>query len=174
MRSFLAFVFAFSLGAQAPPDGLGRGYEGELRHVSRQLVQLAEAVPATKYTWRPAPGIMSIGEVYAHVANANYFFLRELGITAPKDFRGAELLKKADDKAEVVKWLRASLDALGAERAKSTPESRARRVQFLNKQVDTTAEGVWMRAIAHLNEHMGQSIAYARTNGVKPPWSAKE
>jgi uncharacterized damage-inducible protein DinB len=26
----------------------------------------------------------------------------------------------------------------------------------------------------HMHEHLGQAIAYARVNGVVPPWSAKE
>ena len=36
---------------------------------------------------------------------------------------------------------------------------------------DATCEGVLLRALAHANEHLGQMIAYARVNGVVPPWS---
>jgi hypothetical protein len=42
-------------------------------------------------------------------------------------------------------------------------------VQFFGK--DAIAEGVFLRLLVHNNEHMGQSIAYARMNGIVPPWS---
>ena len=34
-----------------------------------------------------------------------------------------------------------------------------------------TGQSAWILAVTHLHEHLGQMIAYARTNGVKPPWS---
>lgn len=36
---------------------------------------------------------------------------------------------------------------------------------------ETTVGDIWIRAVTHLHEHLGQSIAYARTNEVVPPWS---
>ena len=30
---------------------------------------------------------------------------------------------------------------------------------------------MWIGATTHLHEHLGQLIAYARSNGVVPPWS---
>lgn len=170
---FVAFLAAvMGVCGQELYEGIGTGYEGELRHVTRQLLQLAEAIPEAKYGWRPAEGVMSVGDVYAHVAVGNYFLLDQVGVAPPKDLPAAALAKGAS-KAEVVKWLRASLEALKTERAKTTEASRARSVRFL-KRVDTTADGVWLRILVHLNEHMGQSIAYARMNGVTPPWSEKK
>ena len=174
MRSLIALALALMLQAQKPPDGIGLGYDGELRHVSRQLLELAEALPEEKYSWRPAEGVRSFGEVYVHVILGNFFLLNETGIAPPKELRGVDLTKRAGSKAEMVKWLRTWLEAVKSERAKSTPESRLRQVQFLNKQVDTNVDGIYLRVLVHLNEHMGQLIAYARMNGVKPPWSAKE
>ena len=34
-----------------------------------------------------------------------------------------------------------------------------------------TRQGFWILATTHLHEHLGQAIAYARSNGVVPPWS---
>ena len=34
-----------------------------------------------------------------------------------------------------------------------------------------TTQKLWVSGTTHLHEHLGQLIAYARTNGVKPPWS---
>lgn len=160
------------LMAQQPSEGIGLGYDGELRHVSRQILALAEAMPEEKYPWRPAEGIMSVAEVYAHAAVGNFALLFYAGAAEPpKDLPARELAKRP--KAEIVKWLRASLEAIKAERAKTTAESRQQKVKFL-QQIDTDREGVWLRILVHLNEHMGQSIAYARTNKVRPPWSATQ
>ncbi len=37
---------------------------------------------------------------------------------------------------------------------------------------DVAKWAVLLQLVAHMNEHLGQSIAYARTNGVVPPWSS--
>src|SRR3979409_2173414 len=82
-----AFLLLLSLLLRAPalppqaPEGSWQGYDGEWRHVSQQLIALAEATPAEKYSWRPAPGVRSTSEVYMHVAIAN-FYLRS--VTGPK------------------------------------------------------------------------------------------
>jgi len=63
--------------AQAPPPaGPGRGWGGEFEHAARQLVALAEATPAEKFSFRPAPGVRSTSEVYMHLAVGNYWLLR--------------------------------------------------------------------------------------------------
>ncbi len=71
-----------ALKAQAAPDdGLFQGYNGEWMHVSQQLVALAEATPADKFAWRPAPGVRSTSEVYMHIVFANVYLL---SLTGPK------------------------------------------------------------------------------------------
>ena len=64
-----------TLHAQVPDpmEGLWQGYDGEWAHVSRQLTALADAVPAEKYAWRPGPGVRSTGEVFMHIAGANFY-----------------------------------------------------------------------------------------------------
>jgi len=67
---------AMTLHAQIDPlEGLWQGYAGEWVHVSRQLVALAEAIPAEKFAWRPAPGVRSTSEVLMHIALANFHLL---------------------------------------------------------------------------------------------------
>jgi hypothetical protein len=34
-----------------------------------------------------------------------------------------------------------------------------------------TGQQAWLLATVHLHEHLGQGIAYARVNGIVPPWS---
>ena len=43
-------------------------------------------------------------------------------------------------------------------------------VELYGRQVASWA--VLLQLVTHMNEHLGQSIAYARMNGVVPPWSS--
>ena len=150
------------------PEGVGQGWDGEWKHVSSQLIALAEATPADKFAWRPAPGVRSTSEVYMHIAIANFYFLSVLGQKMPAEIKqGTE--KEITAKADVMAWLKRSLDAVQSTHAAEKPKELERKVTFLKRE--TTADGLYLRAIVHSNEHMGQLVAYARMSGVVPPWS---
>jgi uncharacterized damage-inducible protein DinB len=151
--------------AQDSTTDAGAGWAPEFKMAGRQIIALAEAIPAEKYGWRPGPGVRSVSEVLMHTASGNYFFLRSIGVKA-----GEDLPKNPENtvttKADVVRWLKASFDTL----AENYPKiDKQKAVKFLGH--DATCEGVLLRALAHANEHLGQMIAYARVNGVTPPWS---
>ncbi len=155
--------------AQAIPAGVGEGWLPEFNHASSQIVALAEATPAEKFTWRPAPGVRSVSEVYMHIAIANYFFVAQTGVKAAADVLSKlkpDTEKTVTAKAEVIRWLKDSQDLVRASYPKADFQKK---VKFLGK--DTTVDAVYLRCVVHSNEHMGQSIAYARMNGIKPPWS---
>lgn len=152
--------------AQVPP-GLGGGYLGELEHTGRQVLQLAEAMPEEKYSWRPAPGVMSVAEVFTHVYEGSFFLLAQVGHKTP-----AEMAGKAKSKAEILDRLKRSLAEVKMRYEATSSKEMQRPVKFLGS-VDSKVENVYLRILAHVSEHMGQSIAYARMNGVVPPWSRK-
>jgi len=153
---------------QGLPAGILEGYDGEWMHVSQQLIALAEATPPEKFAWRPAPGVRSTSEVYMHIAIANFWLLSQTGPKMPSDYKqGME--KSVTSKAEVIQWLRRSLDAVKAAHQAETPQDLARKVHVEDR--DATVDGIYLRIIIHDNEHMGQLIAYARMSGVVPPWS---
>jgi uncharacterized damage-inducible protein DinB len=159
-----------TLHAQADPlEGLWQGYDGEWVHVSRQLVALAEAIPADKFGWRPAPGVRSTSEVFMHLALANFYLLSITGPKLPADMTSADMEKTVTSKTEVISWLKRSLDAVKGAHAGLKAADLPRKVQ-VNKR-DATVEGTYLRIIVHANEHMGQLVAYARMNGITPPWS---
>jgi uncharacterized damage-inducible protein DinB len=155
---------------QDPLDGLWQGYDGELRHVTGQLIALAEATPEDKFTWRPAPGVRSTSEVYMHVALANFYLLSVTGPKMPGDMKEG-LETSVTSKAEVIKWLKRSLEAVKEAHLATKPEEMKRKVTVARR--DATVDGMYLRILVHNNEHMGQLIAYARMTGVKPPWSEK-
>lgn len=154
--------------AQKPPEGIWEGYDGEWKHVTSQLIALAEATPAEKFAWRPAKGVRSTSEVYMHIAIANFYLLSVTGPKMPDDLKeGME--KTVTTKADVIKWLKRSLEAVRAAHASVTPADLQRKVHIEDR--DATVDGMYLRIIIHDNEHMGQLIAYARMTGVVPPWS---
>src|ERR1700755_2150008 len=97
---FLLVLFIPRLHSQDPLDGLWQGYDGEWRHVSNQLVALAEATPAEKFAWRPAARVRSTSEVYMHIVIANFELLRATGPQLPPDMKG-DLEKSVTSKPEV-------------------------------------------------------------------------
>src|SRR5579864_742867 len=176
MKTLLVAILlgtATLLNAQLDPqyEGLWKGYDGEWGHVSRQLIALAEATPADKFAWRPAPGIRSVSEVYMHIALANFYLLSVTGPKLPADIKPESMEKAVTAKAEVIDWLKRSLDAVKTAHAAVKPNDLQRKVKV--NGVDATVDGMYLRIIVHANEHMGQLIAYARMSGVVPPW-AKE
>jgi uncharacterized damage-inducible protein DinB len=165
----LLLATVLSAGLHAQTEGLWQGYDGEWGHVSRQLIALAEATPAEKFAWRPAPGIRSVSEVYMHIAIANFYLLSVTGPKMPADLKSEDQEKTVTAKADVIGWLKRSLDAVKAAHAAVKPEDLQRKVKV--NGVDATVDGMYLRIIVHANEHMGQLIAYARMSGVVPPWS---
>jgi len=165
---FWICLSAPTLFAQAVPEGLFQGYDGEWTHVSSQLITLAEATPAEKFAWRPAPGVRSTSEVYMHIVTANFFLLSVTGPKPPADFK-PDLGKTVTSKEEVIRWLKRSLEAVKQAHLAETPKDLERKVHVMDR--DATVEGMYLRIIVHANEHMGQLVAYARMTGVVPPWA---
>lgn len=131
--------------------------------------RLAEAIPAEKYTWRPAPDVRSVAEVFLHVATANYNLYKLVGTPPPAgvDLQGLE--KSTSDKAKVIATLKDSY-AHARKAITAMPDAD------LEKSFDwfggkNTERGVLIFIVRHGSEHLGQSIAYARMIGVVPPWT---
>jgi uncharacterized damage-inducible protein DinB len=176
MRALLAALMLSGLMLQAqkadPLEGLWQGYDGEWGHVSRQLVALAEVIPPDKYSWRPAPGVRSVSEVFMHIALANFFLLSETGdSTMPSEIKSAQMEKTVTSKPEVISWLKRSQDAVKNAHASAKPADLRKNVDIEGRH--STVDGVYLRILVHANEHMGQLVAYARMNGITPPWSKK-
>jgi uncharacterized damage-inducible protein DinB len=157
-----------SLLAQTAPEGIWQGYDGEWRHVSQQLIALAEATPADKFAWRPTPGVRSISEVYMHIVDANFYLLSVTGPKMPADLKEG-MDKTVTSKTEVIAWLKRSLETVKKARLAETAKDLQRKVHIDDR--DATVDGMYLRIIVHANEHMGQLVAYARMTGVVPPWA---
>src|SRR5216684_1930699 len=102
----LLLISGRPLLAQTAPEGIWQGYDGEWKHVSKQLIDLAEATPAEKFSWRPAPGVRSTSEVYMHIALANFYLLSVTGPKMPAGIKPDEMEKTVTAKADVIDWLK--------------------------------------------------------------------
>ena len=160
---------AVALHAQDLREGMWQGFDGEWVHVSRQVIVLAEATPAEKFTWRPAAGVRSMSEVYMHIALTNFDLLSVIGPKMPADITPDDMEKTVTTKADVIVWLKRSIEAVKTAHAAVKPADLRRKVKVDNHTA--TVDSVYLRIIIHANEHMGQLVAYARMNGIVPPWS---
>jgi len=143
-----------------------RGYDD----LERKFLSLAEAFPDGKYAWRPMEGVRSVGEILGHVAGGNYGYGVWLGVQPPAgvDRQG---LEKMTDKSKLIEAVKNSFDHYRQAVLKIPDEDLEKAVKMLNRQ-GTIREALLFVA-AHQPEHLGQLIAYARMNGVVPPWTAE-
>src|SRR5271163_2506638 len=114
MKALLLSLFLFfgaSASAAQSLDGLWQGYDGEWLHLSQQLIALAEATPAEKFSFRPTPGVRSTSEVYMHIVDSNFFLLGVTGVKTPSDITD-DMEKSFTSKLEVIAWLKRSLEAV--------------------------------------------------------------
>ena len=165
-------VGQFAQAGESPSPGEAVGFRAEflkqLDDVEKKLVDLARTMPEEKYTWRPGKGVRSVSEVYMHVAGGNFFLMRAVGIEPPAGLeRGME---KISDKAKVLELLKQSFEHVRRGARKTPDADLDKPVKLFGRQ--TTIRDAFFTLAMHQHEHLGQSIAYARTNGIVPPWSA--
>lgn len=170
---FAACAAVVSLLLTLPLAAAGGAYREEaladLTNLENKYTKLAGAMPDDKYTYRPGDGVRSVSEVYLHVSAANFGLSRVFGAAPPEgfDFRGME--KSSTAKAEIGQKLADSFAHMRGAIEKLADGEEEKAVKLFGR--DTTLRGALAGALGHLHEHLGQAVAYARVNGVTPPWS---
>ena len=153
----------------APTSGFRADFLTQLDDVSRKILDLAGSVPPDKYSWRPEKGVRSVSEVYMHIVVANYFLPSFMGVQPPAGIdRSTETA--VTDKAKVVAMLRQSFDHVRTVVLKMPDADLDKKVKVFGGS-EMSERALIMVMGNHMHEHLGQSIAYARSNGVTPPWS---
>ena len=168
-----------SARAQYSPDKstaveVRKEFLANLDGLQKKFLALADAIPAEKYSWRPAPGVRSIGEVFMHIASEYYYWTPAVWGATPSTVvvpanNGFANFEKNSTKADVMKHMNegfafAKKTIEGLDEAKLTGRQKVfnRDIQVIEMAFDMTDD---------LHEHMGQLIAYSRSIGVKPPWT---
>jgi uncharacterized damage-inducible protein DinB len=152
-----------------PTAGPRLEFLDQVSYYEQRYTRLADAIPPEKYNWRPAEGVRSIGEVYMHIAAANYAFARMLGTPPPGGVDTKALISSSNDKTKVIQALKDSF-------AHFRNAILAIKDSELDKEIKTprgqmTIRGAFFLVTGHFGEHLGQSIAYARSVGIVPPWT---
>lgn len=159
-------AFAQDKKMDSMPGGVRGEVLGEINALEKKYVALAEAIPADKYGWRPGEGVRSVSETFLHVVIANYRLPYFIGTTPPAALPDE---KKVTDKAEVVMHLKSSFDFV-KKAVKNMNESDVEKTSEMFGSNRTYRE-IGFFIAGHCHEHLGQLIAYARMNGIVPPWS---
>lgn len=163
--------------AAIPTTGLRAELIRDVESLERQYLMLADAMTG-KYGWRPGEGVRSVSEVFMHVAGANYMLPTMAGVQPPARLAGGTMqetmgrmreMEKVTDEAQVKAALRESFTHAKHAIA-SVPDDQLDGMVKMFGQ-DASRRRVLTLLVTHMHEHLGQSIAYARTNGVTPPWS---
>jgi len=177
LRALLAGIALFltvqggtAYATDGPKSGFIKDMVGQLDRVKGQIASLENTVPQDKFTWRPGEGVRSISEVYLHIAGSNYFLMSFTGVKPPANSRIDE--KGTTDKGKIADALKASFDWTKDAVSKMSDADLDKEIQMFGQK--TSVRNALLVLLTHIHEHLGQSIAYARTNGVVPPWTEEQ
>jgi uncharacterized damage-inducible protein DinB len=143
----------------------------DLDDMHKKFVSLAQALPADKFTWRPGEGVRSISEAFLHVADMNFQMPVAIGATPAPGYKKDGYEKSTTDKAKVIEQLNESFDYVHAYIDAMTNADFAKPELKFGPQAN--AGDIIYIIVADDHEHLGQSVAYARVNGIVPPWTAE-
>jgi len=143
----------------------------DLERAQKKFVDLANAVPSDKLAWRPSEDSRSFAEVFLHVSAERYGILKLMGATPPADFDGKTFEKSTTDRTQIVSELNKSWDFAQKAINGMTNADFAKLLPKLGPQAN--AGDVVYILVADAHEHLGQSVAYARMNGIVPPWTVE-
>lgn len=175
LASVVSFAFATAQEKAAAkmdmPSGVRGSFAKQSKFVEGQLTSLAQAIPQEKYNWRPGEGVRSIAESFLHAAGGNYVTLTTMGGQLPAGVDMKTLEKSTTDKAKIADALKQSFAAVNDYISKIPEADYGKHVSFFGN--DMTILDMIFLAATHQHETLGQAIAYARSNGVTPPWTAE-
>lgn len=144
----------------------------DLERVQKKFVDLANALPADKLTWRPTADSRSFAEVFLHVSGERYQILGLMGTPPPADFDGKTYEKSTTDRARLVEELNKSWEYAQKAINGMTNADFAKLLPKLGPQAN--AGDVIYILVADAHEHLGQVVAYARENAIVPPWTVEQ
>jgi len=158
-----------AMPAAAPTVGFRAEFLEEVNYYEQRYNRLAEAMAAEKYTWRPAEGVRSVGEFFTHIIAANYGAARALGTAPPASLDFKSITALSGDKPKVLQALKDSFAHFRSAIVALNDADADKPQKMFGRQ--TTLRGSFIIISGHFGEHLGQSIAYARVNGIVPPWT---
>jgi uncharacterized damage-inducible protein DinB len=143
----------------------------DLETMQKKFADLAKAIPADKFNWRPSPDARSFAELFLHVSGERYGILALMGTPQPEGFDGKTFEKSTTDKTQILAELNKSWEFAQKAINGMTNADFAKPLPKLGPQAN--AGDVVYILVSDAHEHLGQAVAYARENGIVPPWTAE-
>jgi len=180
-RAFAIALAAVSLIALATParaqDVLTKeaaaaakaSFQADLDTVSSKFLQLAQAFPQDKYTWRPMEGVRSVAEVLMLAASEGYGFIPTTFGAKPGMPGSREELAKVTDKNQIIDHLNKGFAYAKQQLQTVDPATLTGKRKMMGRDMSIIDGMLFVGGDLH--EHLGQLIAYARMNKIVPPWS---
>ncbi len=172
---------------QAEVSQFQREYLWELQYAEKQIMQIAEAIPAESYGWRPAKDARSFTEPLAHIAAACMMLIYRAELYTPEvtafcgnpagegmakwvtmAHNGLALEKTLVEKQSVIDALKRAFHEV-RQTFLDVPEKDMETVRDFGGEV-TTVRRIYLRILTHCHEHMGQVVGYSRMMGFAVPW----
>ena len=150
--------------AQAQAAGLPAAFGKDAGTLSDKFTGLAR-VMSGKYDWKPGQGVRSVGDVFNLIVTENGMLAGVLSGTPNTGAKAAPIT----DPEKMQEALKASYVSLQKAIAGLSDNDLQTPVKLFGR--DMTKQAALILILTDQHEHLGQSIAYARTNGVVPPWS---
>jgi uncharacterized damage-inducible protein DinB len=174
MSPMLLVLSAIPVGAARAADAPPAGVRGEIlagiKDAEDKLNQLMEATPEAKLSYRPSKEARSTGQVFMHVATGNYFLASFVGVKPPEGINLEKYEDSLTKKADIQKAVKDSFAHVEKALTSASDADLEKPVDFFGRKM--TVRGAYLLLLSHGHEHLGQSIAYARGNGIVPPWTA--
>ena len=150
--------------AQSQPAGLQAAFTKDAGTLSDKFTGLAR-VMSGKYDWKPGQGIRSVSDVFNLIVTENRMLVGVLSGTQNMGAKPAPI----SDPEKLQEALKASYIDLQKAITGLSDNDLQVPVKLFGR--DMTKQSAVMLILEDQHEHLGQSIAYARSNGVVPPWS---
>ncbi len=145
----------------------------DLKTMKGKFASLGDAFSDAQLDWRPMEGVRSVKDVLVLMAAEGNLFPTMWGdkpaMGAGENFRAEMGRLGAMDKAGLLAEVGKAFDNIIGSADRMSSEDRMKPVKFFGE--DTNAAGALFMAQSDMHEHLGQLIAYARTNKIVPPWS---
>src|SRR5512135_1098077 len=150
--------------ARSQPAGWQAAFATDAGTLSDKFTGLARAMSG-RYDWKPAQGVRSVADVFNLIVKENGLLAGVLSGT-PNTGASPAPITDPEKLQEALKSSYLNLQKAIAELSENDLQAP---VKLFGG--DMTKQGALMLIFGDQHEHLGQSIAYARTNGVVPPWS---
>ena len=150
--------------SQAQSAGLQAAFGKDAGELSDKFTGLAR-VMSGKYDWKPGPGVRSVVDVFNLIVTENGILISVLSGTPNTGAKPAPIT----DPEKVQEALKASYVNMQKAITRLSDKDLQAPVKLFG--ADMTKRDAVMHILGDQHEHLGQSIAYARSNGVVPPWS---